>query len=388
MTNKLPIILTVLLMSALCGMEIDLFVPSFPDLQNTFDLSPFMAEWLLAANLIAYCLASLIIGNLADIYGRTHILLIGILIFIIGSLFCTFANNYWWIFFGRTLQGAGIAGPAVLSFLYIYDIYSTEDQIRMTGYFNGITTLAMAFAPVIGSYINLYFSWRGNFILLLLAGLLCLILGYICLPVKEIRKDASISVKEYLPIFGSKKLILYIVSICLFIQAYWSFIAIAPILYMQDLDVSLENFGLYQGTLAASFSIGSLLSPFFLKKYGTKNCFLFSLWLLVIFILFTFFLIIINCKEPLLLTLDASIMSVGIIIPCNVLWPLAMQVLPHAQSRTAAIGVAFKLITIAVGVQIVSYFHQGTFVPIGISMILVTIIAVLISYKLILNNDI
>ncbi len=377
-----------LFMSTLCGMEIDIFVPSFPDLQRTFNLSPFMAEWLLAANLISYCVTSLIVGHLADTYGRTQVLLTSLLIFILGSLFCVYAGNYWHIFFGRLLQGIGISGPAVLSFLYIYDIYSIDDQIRMTGYFNGLITLAMAFAPVVGSYINLYFSWRGNFVVLLLCGTLCFLLGLICLPRVKTKPETTISVKGYLPIFKSQKLLLYILTICLFVQVYWIFTAIAPILYMHDLGVELQYFGLYQGTLAGSFALGSLISPWFLRKYGNKNCFLFSLVLLIIFVLFTTYLVIIQSKSPLLITIDSVIMSVGIIVPCNILWPLAMQTLPQVKSKISAIGVAFKLIIIAAGVQIVSYFHQGTFTPLAISMILVTSVAIIISYKLILNNDI
>ena len=47
---------------------------------------------------------------------------------------------------------------------------------------NGAMTLGMALAPVVGSYVNLLFGWRGNFTVLLLMTLLCLALGHINLP--------------------------------------------------------------------------------------------------------------------------------------------------------------------------------------------------------------
>ena len=84
--------ITILIMEILGGAEVDIFVPSFPDLQRTFNLSPFMVELTLAVNLTAHCLTSLIVGNLGDRYGRRPIILIGLYVFIVGSVFCIFST--------------------------------------------------------------------------------------------------------------------------------------------------------------------------------------------------------------------------------------------------------------------------------------------------------
>ena len=54
-TPKWTLFLTVILMDLLVGMEFDLFVPSFPDLQHTFGLSPAWTETLLSVNFLSYC---------------------------------------------------------------------------------------------------------------------------------------------------------------------------------------------------------------------------------------------------------------------------------------------------------------------------------------------
>jgi DHA1 family bicyclomycin/chloramphenicol resistance-like MFS transporter len=69
-TRKSLILLTVILMDLLADMEFDLFVPSFPKLQNHFSLSPFWVESLLSINFIGYCV-SLFICNNSDIYTQT-----------------------------------------------------------------------------------------------------------------------------------------------------------------------------------------------------------------------------------------------------------------------------------------------------------------------------
>src|SRR5690554_3164340 len=108
MASKLTgFFLTVLFLSVLSGAEIDLFVPSFPKLQEIFDLTPSEVTLTLGINLVAHCVTSLIIGHLADCYGRKPVLLWGIIIFLIGTICCIFAQNYWTLLFGRFLQGLG-----------------------------------------------------------------------------------------------------------------------------------------------------------------------------------------------------------------------------------------------------------------------------------------
>ena len=86
--SKSIILLTIILMDLLTGMEFDLFIPSFPELQQQFVLSTFWVEALLSVNFLGYCLSLFFVGGLADRYGRKPILLFGFILFIIGSLLC------------------------------------------------------------------------------------------------------------------------------------------------------------------------------------------------------------------------------------------------------------------------------------------------------------
>jgi DHA1 family bicyclomycin/chloramphenicol resistance-like MFS transporter len=125
---KILILVTVIFMDILTGMEFDLFVPSFPQLQSHFNLSPFWVEALLSVNFIGYCLSLFFVGGLADRYGRKPIILLGLTIFILGSALCLYPSSYYFLILGRFLQGVGIAAPAILSFLIIADSYPLKEQ--------------------------------------------------------------------------------------------------------------------------------------------------------------------------------------------------------------------------------------------------------------------
>ena len=364
------------------GAEIDLFTPSFPELQTIFNLSPFMVELLLSINLIAHCISSLIVGNLGDRYGRKNIIILGLIIFIIGSLLCVFALNYWYLLLGRVLQGIGIAGPSVLDFLVITDNYPPEQQQHKIGLLNGFATLSVALAPVIGSYISLFFKWQGNFVTLLLLGIFCLILAIKFLPQSKINHAVKFYIKEYLTFFNSKIVIYSIITICFITQSYWIFVGMAPILYMEAFDVSLKHFGFYQGSLCLLFAIVSLSSGYLIKKFGTKNCLIFGLVLLIMFTIATFILMVLKINNPIIITLVLQLEAIGVVFPINILWPISINAVPGGKARVTAVLTTSRLILTSIGLQLVSFIYKEVFFHIGLVMALSLIVGLIACYRL------
>jgi len=360
---------TALFLCILTGAEIDLFVPSFPNLQHVFHLTPFMVEWMLGINLTAQCLTSFVVGNLGDRYGRRSVILYGLSLFIIGSLVCLFANQYWQLLLGRCAQGIGIAAPAVLGYLIIADAYSVERQQYLIGILNSAITLAMALAPVIGSYVNLFFNWQGNFVVLLLLGIVCFLLSMLFIPKSQIKLDIQLSFKAYLPIFQSKRALIYLITICLLIESYWLFISIAPIFYMGDLGISLKAFGFYQGAISIAFALMSLSSSYLLVRFGTKKCFLAGVALIVTFIICMIAFILCDINNAVLITLALQLLAMGVVFPVNILYPISLEIVPNAKGRMAALLNATKWILVSIGIQITSYFYQHRFREIGIALI-------------------
>jgi len=60
---KSMVLMTIIFMDLLTGMEFDLFVPSFPELQTQFNLSPSWVEALLSVNFAGYCLSLFFVGG-------------------------------------------------------------------------------------------------------------------------------------------------------------------------------------------------------------------------------------------------------------------------------------------------------------------------------------
>lgn len=360
---------TVLLIGILCGAEVDLFIPSFPELQKVFHLTPVMVQLTLSANFIPYCICSLFSGTLGDRYNRRYVMLVSLTIFVIGSILCVFALNFPMLILGRFLQGTGMAGPAVLSFVTLADTYPLEKQPAILGTLNGIVTLAMACAPVVGSYINLYFNWQGNFFVLLSLSIIALICSYFFIPNRKGDLSISLSLKSYWPLLQSKKLMVFVFGLCFLGVPYWTFIGISPILYIEGMGVNLEQFGFYQGALAGIFSIVSIFSTSILKALGIKKCLYYSLLLYITSALVIFWLTIFKIHHPLIITCGMAIYSVSVVFPINLLYPFSLEIIDNSKSRTAALINGFRLLLTASMLELVSYFYCGTFLPLGFAIL-------------------
>jgi DHA1 family bicyclomycin/chloramphenicol resistance-like MFS transporter len=222
---KFLFLVTIILMDILGGAEIDLFVPSFPEIQTDFNLSPFLVEAILSINCIGYLISLLFVGALADRYGRKVIILIGFIIFIAGSILCISATVFKFLLIGRFLQGIGVAAPASLCFLIIADSYPLKKQQSLMAILNGIINIAIAAAPVAGSYITMYFHWQGNFKALLILAAFTLVMTIIFIPTTKLPEQKEpLSLKGYIPILKSKTLMLFIMTLVFLSVPYWVFL--------------------------------------------------------------------------------------------------------------------------------------------------------------------
>jgi DHA1 family bicyclomycin/chloramphenicol resistance-like MFS transporter len=390
-TKTAMILTTVIFMDLLAGMEFDLFVPSFPQLQSHFNLTAFWVEALLSVNFIGYCLSLFFVGGLADRYGRKPIILLGLMTFIFGSMLCLHEQSFQFLLIGRFLQGIGIAAPAILSFLIIADTYPIKKQQFLMAMLNGSMNTAVAVAPVLGSYIALYFHWQGNFIALLILGLIVLLFTLFFIPsYKPPKNPESVLPYGYLQLFQSRPLMLLVFMLLINYIPYWIFVGMSPLLYIKDFGVSLHHFGLYQGSLALVFAIGSVLFGLLIKDkkinqekmLGVGNLIFIASFIMVLM------LCLVNTKNPLLITLSIIIFVIGQIIPGAILTPIALNFIPHAKGRISAIMQGGRLIFTSVAIQIAGFFYTGLFRNMGIIIAGFIFMTVVLLFFVIRNQEI
>lgn len=367
----------------LAGMEVDIFIPSYPELQQQFNLSPAKVQLCLSVNFVTYCIASLYSGSLGDRYGLRKTILGGLSVFIAGSIACAFASEFSSILIGRALQGLGMAAPASLGYVVIAERYSSEKQASLLGTLNGFITVAMAFAPVIGSYVTIYAGWRGNFLVLLALAMVSSGFCIFLLP-KDHRKSEGVylSLSSYKPLFQSKIFLKYLAIICTYICCYWTFIGMGSILYIEGFGVSLANFGFYQGAIAASFAIVSFSSPKLLTKFGRSKCFRAAIIFVTTIAILLGIVALTDINNPMLITSLMCMFALPMVFPVNILYPLALEIVPDTKSRAAALVNVTRLISSAICIELISYTYNGKFLYLGLLILTLSLVGLVFAQSI------
>lgn len=119
-------------------------------------------------------------GILSDKIGRKKTMLLGLIIFIIGSLICSFANDIYTMLIGRMLQGAGAIGAVATAM--ISDFINEENRGKAMAIMGSFIGISFAASMVISPLMSAKWGLSSLFDLSAFLTLLCIILLYTIVP--------------------------------------------------------------------------------------------------------------------------------------------------------------------------------------------------------------
>ncbi len=138
--------------------------------------------WPFTSYMLSSTIAIILFGKLSDIYGRKHILIEGIIIFVVTSVLCGFATNMFELILFRGLQGIGGGILISLPFMVVGEILSPRERAKYMGILASVFGLADVLGPIIGGLITDTFGWRWVFFINVPVGIAAVILILYSLP--------------------------------------------------------------------------------------------------------------------------------------------------------------------------------------------------------------
>ncbi len=196
--DKRSIPLLVMWMTALTQAAMTLYIPAFPKIAESLQLSPGDVKATLTAFLLGFGLSQLIYGPLSERHGRKPLLLIGIAIFCIFCFVNLFVHSFWGFAIARFFQGVGSGSIITLGRSILRDCFSGKELSSAASYASMGFAIGFGVSPVIGAYLQTYFGWESNFLFNLLLGIGFLILLVKKLPETGQKSDAAMSWKEFI----------------------------------------------------------------------------------------------------------------------------------------------------------------------------------------------
>ncbi|MFC1235652.1 Bcr/CflA family multidrug efflux MFS transporter [Vibrio sp. F74] len=173
-TNQLGLLMFIILgaIGALTPLAIDMYLPAMPTIAKELGVDPGAVQITLTTYTAGFAIGQLLHGPLSDSYGRKPILIIGILLFAIGSIVCATTSDIESLKYVRAAQGFAGASAAVVIQALVRDMYEKEDFARTMSFITLVVMIAPLIAPMLGGYLAVWFGWRSIFwVLAVVSGL-------------------------------------------------------------------------------------------------------------------------------------------------------------------------------------------------------------------------
>ena len=161
-SDRGPILIAVMLSVGLVAIDATILATAVPSVVR--DLGGFSQfPWLFSIYLLAQAVSVPIYGKFADMVGRKPMMLLGIVLFVLGSVLCGVAWSMGSLIAFRAIQGLGAGAVAPMAMTIIGDIYTLSERARVQGYVASVWGISSVIGPTLGGVFSDYLSWRWIF---------------------------------------------------------------------------------------------------------------------------------------------------------------------------------------------------------------------------------
>lgn len=264
------------LLMALTAMNIDAILPGLADIRDDLGVTDANAVQLVVTIFVlGMVFGELVLGPMADAYGRKIIIQAGLVIYGLGTLLAVTAHSLEIVLLGRLIQGIGVSGPKVASRALIRDMYSGDSMARVMSLVMSVMILTPMIAPLIGQGILLAGNWRWVFGIFLAHGVIAALwLGLrqpeTLEPAKRIPIDLGVLGRNGVAILRNARVMAATVAAGLMFGSLLCYVSLSQQIFVGLYDTGVW-FPVWFGLLALPASVSALLNARLVMRYGMQR---------------------------------------------------------------------------------------------------------------------
>ena len=157
-----PILIALMVTTGLVAIDSTILATAVPSIVK--DLGGFAQfPWLFSIYLLAQAVSVPVYAKLSDMLGRKPIILIGIGLFLLGSILSGFAWSMPTLIAFRAIQGLGAGAVQPMAITIAGDIYTVAERAKAQGYLASVWAVSSVVGPTLGGVFSQFLSWRWIF---------------------------------------------------------------------------------------------------------------------------------------------------------------------------------------------------------------------------------
>lgn len=157
-----PVLAALMLSTGLIAIDSTILATAVPSIVR--DLGSYQQfPWLFSIYLLAQAVSVPIYSRFADTVGRKPIILLGIGLFLLGSVLCGTADSMTALIVFRLVQGLGAGAVAPMAMTIVGDIYTVAERAKVQGYIASVWAISSVVGPALGGLFAQLHAWRWIF---------------------------------------------------------------------------------------------------------------------------------------------------------------------------------------------------------------------------------
>ena len=269
------LLLTLTMTSSLGMVASTIYVPSLPAIAAALETSISRVQLTFVGYLLAFAASMLVLGPLSDRYGRRRTIICGLALSAVSSVACAVSPTIDFLVAARVVQGIGACAGLVVGRAITREVWGRKAAAQVIAGRAIAATLMQAFAPVLGGFLQGWFGWRCNF--LVIAAMACAAMVLVARYVPNGGTGTALPspgggmLANYRTLIGTPRFLSYAFTAAGSHAGFHIFAAGAPAVLIVGFGVPSEDYGFYASLPPMGFLIGSFLSNRLTRRFGVDG---------------------------------------------------------------------------------------------------------------------
>jgi DHA1 family bicyclomycin/chloramphenicol resistance-like MFS transporter len=371
------------LLSAIGPFAIDMYLPALPTIADDFHASPAAVQGSLMAFFLAVALCQIIYGPVSDSFGRKAPLYFGSLLYVVGAVGCSFAPSIEWLIVARFVQGVGACAGMTIPRAVVRDLHTGHEAARLMSLLMLVFSVSPILAPLFGSFVIAFGSWREIFLAMSVAAVLIIVLVAFTLgetrPTEQrIPFNIATIAASYAELFRDRHYLGLVLIGGFGMASFFAFLSGSSFVY-------IEHFGLTPWQYSVAFSVNAVAfigmaqaTGYFGKRFGLPRVVRSALTFYVMSTGTLFLLTVAGVDNMYMLAglLWVGFAAMGLVIPSTA--ALSLENYGRTAGTAAALMGTLQLVVGAIVVGLVGTFSNGGVLPMVTAILSCALVAFLL----------